>query len=229
MLSRFFAVLALSLFFGQVSAEEIFDRPDLASGKFYLTCVYSDPLDAKSVDLQSWVRSDDGLAHLKSQCVFNEFLESTALIKNTQWSRFLGNDYPVLLLQSSHASDSTANVVFFVKGANLAVGEELKRDIDHAIKQYASRSGLNEQIFPRLRPRRPVCPGPDCPNPRQPVQPEPAPIPETVPTPEVAPIPETVPSVAPEDSDEDGGFPLWMLLVPVVAGGAGAYFQLKKD
>lgn len=207
-------------------ADEVLNRPIIADGKWYLTVVYSSEMSRNDRALFAFLRNPDGLDHLRRQVVFNEYRDSAKIISQTEWSSFLGHGRPALLLQSTHLSDGTGNVVFFRSGKGLAPGPQLKQDIADAIEDYAKSHGIKGQLFPRLRPR---CPDGRCPRP-QPVQPAPPEVPPPVRDPVLEPIPETEP--APQDEEEpanSSGLPLWTLLIPLLGGGFGVYSQLKSE
>lgn len=237
--------LLVALICTSVQAELITERPEIAHRKWYLTVVYSGDWSETDRALKQAVDQHPVLTKLRDQVVFNEYTNDSALIKDTVWKEYLGNARPAFLLQSQHRSDGTGHVVFFGAGEVLGDIDTLVEQCTAAVKAYAERAKEKGQ----RRPWRPfICPDGRCPTPG----PQPRPNPKTPPEKDPPPPPKADPLVPDSDplapdlgpdlkapgvdlslntksTDDPVGFSALWLLLPLAAGAAGVYHELKRN
>ena len=210
-------------------AQESPERPEYA-GKYYLTAVYASPMTPADAKLHTVLRKNRNLAALAGSTIFNEWTDSMAVVNSTDWQTYLGPKRPVLLLQAKSKYDGTAPVVYFASGKFDTA--QMVTDIRAALKAYQKHAATPVEQRGPWRPFRPA--NPNCPDGRCPIspQPQPTPAPQPVAPPVVTPIAPTVdvePDLGDEPEEDAGGFPLLLLLLPLLAGGAGLYQSQKQN
>lgn len=192
-------------------SEEVVERPDYWS-KWYVTIVYDNPMSTKSQQLHSFVRTSKSFIDFQKQTIFNEWNDKNFIIQQTDWEIFLGKARPAILIQQPAKANGTGKVVCFLVGDQITCDKNMMIHIKNALEE-------NQQ-----------CPDGRCPLPRRPRPTEPE-IPNEPPA-EPTPIPPTIitePIDTPNESKEEEGIPLLILLLPVAAGLAGAYFGFDHN
>jgi hypothetical protein len=225
-------VLALAT---SAMAQPVTELPEV-SGKCYLTVVYGDLSTQLEARLQQSLTNPTGqLFSLSSQCIFNEWRSSDPIVQKTDWAKYLGTSRPVLLLQGRAEKGSVADVIYVASGAQLHNPKLVRANVSLAIQHYKRWLALptgQRGIFRRQR-----CGPQGCPVPRPRGDVNPQPNPQTKPPKrDIRPIVDidlpqvdvTVPS-RPDEEPASEGFPLWLLLFPLLGGGAGLYSHLKNQ
>lgn len=202
------AFLAVALLFvaSTCLGQRVVDLPETGQ-KWHLTAVYSsvDAPTQRDRELASILRGD--LSHLVSQVNFVEWDNSNEFVNQSDWKDYLGTSRPALMLQTPADGDGKGRVVYFAAGPHLKTDEYLVRSIAAAVERYKTN-------------------GADCP--RCPVRPRPQPQPQPTP---VRPIPTIVPDVdvVVNPKPPERSIPIWILLLPVVAGGLALRKVLLED
>jgi len=218
------------------------EMPDI-SAKCFLTAVYGDYSTSIEARLKEALSDPTHqLSKIRSQCVFNEWNDSDTIVQKTDWKNYLGIVRPVLLLQGRAEKNGTADVIFVAIGSELHNLDVVLSNIRLSLNRYSTwltspaeqrgtwqRQRCGPQgCFPRGREQR-VDPKRDTPAPKlkqpSPIQPL---VDLKLPGVSVV-VPPDVKEKEEKPVDEDDGFPLWLLLIPVLGGGAGLLSHLRDQ
>lgn len=227
-------------------------KPNITAGKFYLTVVISNPPTDAGLHLLDSLKTNPQLKALTEQTVYHLWTEDSPKM-GARWRAYLGDKYPVLLLQSPADGFGRAHVLYATRAAeSMYNSAKLISNIATAINNYRLETGRQYTIHQEWEPMEQCGPGGCRPwRPRQP-QPAPRPAPAPAPEPDVAPpLPEPIfPNIAieipdvveveipaaPEVSSDikeqtaDEGFqiPLVLMLLPLAATGIGMWAGLRR-
>ena len=208
------------------------------SGKYYLTAIYSNPMNADSIKLQNFLTSNPRMRALIETTNFNEWHDGMAIVQTQAWKTALGTARPCLLLQGRDRGNDQAEVVYFARGAGID-WDKVPDQISKAIKDYKAWLAAPTTQRGRFQPFQ-NCPDGKCiftrPRQPQPNQPGPDTPPPAAPPTVVKPIEPTVDIELPKGEEltvdepapeESGGLNPLLLLLPILGGGFAAYQHVK--
>jgi hypothetical protein len=157
--------------------------------------------DANSRQLSSFFGTTPRLQSLLAQTKTFEYTPDDRLYQ-TRYKDAFGGETPQFWLIRPEENPSLGRTIYKVSGSNLPVsGEAMANEICAMISDY--------------------CPQP---NPRPGPQPQPFPGPQPFPNPN--PIPDIRP---PEPEPVPSELPVWAIIIPLLAGLAGAYVEYKRS
>lgn len=234
-------VVLLASLAGAQDFEPISQPFEDISNKCYLTAVYDDYTTTLEQQLKKALYSPGHpLYSLREGCIFNEWSSGDAILQRTDWQDYLGASRPVLLLQAKGQEDGSAHVIFVASGNQLHNLKLVVANIGNALLRYKRwltvPSGQRIQwkcdprgCFPRRQQQQLEI---DV----QPQQQQ-----ATPPKRKVDPITSVdvdLPSLGVDVDTGEGeepagederGFPLALLLIPLLGAGAGIASHIKNQ